>query len=314
MRSRIEHPMLDWDDLRSFLAIARHGNLSAAARALHVTQTTMGRRLDALHARAGARLLQKTPAGFVLTPAGARVLAAVECMEAEALAVERAIAGEDARVEGEVRITTVETFGARILVPLLQPLLTRHPALSIELITDTRALSLSRREADLAIRLAQFEQHETIVRRVGDMGFALYASEGYLAAHGEPDFAVGAPGHSWITLQADLALLPEAKYLARLAPNARVALRTNSRDAQLEAASTSLGIAMLPCYLADPRPGLVRLPAPGPTPVRGIWLGLHRDTRHVERLRLVVDSIADGLRRLAPVLNPAGVPVPRQAR
>src|SRR3954454_19315597 len=106
--------MLDRDDLRSFLAIARHGNLSAAARALKVTQTTMGRRLEALHERSGARLLQKTPTGFVLTAAGELVLGAVERMEAEALAVERTISGEDVRLAGRVRIATVEAFGARM--------------------------------------------------------------------------------------------------------------------------------------------------------------------------------------------------------
>lgn len=296
--------MLDWDDLRSFLAIARHGNLSAAARALKVTQTTMGRRLEVLHARAGARLLQKTPTGFVLTPAGERVMANVERMEAEALSVERAITGEDTRISGEVRITTVETFGARVLVPLLKPLLDRQPELSIELITDTRALSLSRREADIALRLAAFEQHEAVVRRVGDMAFALYAAPAYLEAHGAPDFGAGAAGHAIVALQDDLALLPEAKRLADLAPRARVALRANSRDAQFQAAVAGYGLAFLPCYLGHGTQGLLEVPVAGDRLVRGIWLGVHRDTRHVSRLRLVIEAVAAGLKSLEWRLNP----------
>jgi DNA-binding transcriptional LysR family regulator len=295
--------MLEWDDLRSFLAIARHGSLSAAARALKVTQTTMGRRLEGLHAKTGARLLQRTPAGFVLTPAGERVMANVERMEAEALSIERAITGEDARIAGQVRITTVESFGARILTPLLKPLLDRQPELEIELITDTRSLSLSRREADVALRLAEFEQHEAVVRRVGDMAFGLYASPGYLEARGRPDLDAGSPGHACVSLQEDLALLPEAKQLAEVMRDGRVRLRANSREAQLQAALAGFGLAILPCYLVLDQK-LVELPLPKGRLMRGIWLGVHRDTRHTPRIRLVLDQLSQGLREQALALNP----------
>lgn len=295
--------MLEWDDLRSFLAIARHGSLSAAARALKVTQTTMGRRLEGLHAKAGARLLQRTPTGFVLTPAGERVMANVERMEAEALSIERAITGEDARIAGQVRITTVESFGARILTPLLKPLLDRQPELEIELITDTRSLSLSRREADVALRLAEFEQHEAVVRRVGDMAFGLYASPGYLDARGRPNLDAGSPGHACVSLQEDLALLPEAKQLAEVMREGRVRLRANSREAQLQAALVGFGLAILPCYLVLDQK-LVELPLPKGRLMRGIWLGVHRDTRHTPRIRLVLDQLSQGLREQALALNP----------
>lgn len=288
--------VLDWDELRSFLTIARLGSLSAAARHLKVTQTTMGRRLEALHSRSGVRLLQKTPAGYMLTFAGERVLANVERMEAEAFAIERAITGEDTKIAGEVRITTVETFGARILIPLLQPLLAANPELRIELITATRALSLSRREADIALRLAPFEQLEVVVRRIGDMAFSAYADASYLARHGVPDFTDGAADHAIIALQEDLALLPEAKWLANLTPKARVQLRTNSRDAQLQAALSGYGIAALPCYLAHGQTSLAELVEPVVRLERGIWLGIHKDMQNVPRVRLVIDAIIDGLR------------------
>ncbi len=296
--------MLDWDDLRTFLAVTRHGNLSAAARALKVTQTTMGRRLEALHQRAGTRLLQKTPGGFVLTSSGERVVGNVERMEVEALAIECAITGQDAKLEGEVRITTVEAFGARVLVPLFAELRLRQPQLAIELITDTRALSLSRREADVALRLAEFEQHEAVVRRVGDMAFAVYGGQAYLETHGQPDFSEGAPGHCVVTLQDDLALLPEALWLGGLTQRATVVLRSNSRDAHVQAVKAGYGVACLPCYLADEEPDLVQLGVPTKRVVRGIWMGVHRDTRHVPRIRLVLEHLSEGLKRLAPRLNP----------
>jgi DNA-binding transcriptional LysR family regulator len=297
--------MLDWDHLQSFLVVARHGNLSAAARALRVTQTTMGRRLEALHAQAGARLLQKTPAGFVLTQAGERVLANVERIEAEALSVERAITGEDERIAGEVRITTVDSFGAKIVIPILQRLSKHQPELQIELIADIRSLSLSRREADIAIRLAEFEQHEVMVRHVADMAFGLYASQSYLEQYGMPNFEDGCAGHIVVALQQDLALVPEAKRLAQVAPRAMVGLRSNSRQVHVQAVQSGYGIAFLPCYLAFDVEGLVELSAPGGRVIRGLWLGVHRDTRHVRRIRLVLDHLTTELKASSHTLMPA---------
>lgn len=296
--------MLDWDHLQSFLAVARHGNLSAAARALRVTQTTMGRRLEALHTQAGVRLLQKTPTGFVLTQAGERVLASVERIEDEALSVERAITGEDGRIAGEVKVTTVDSFGAQFVIPILQRLSEQHPGLQIELIAENKSLSLSRREADIAIRLAEFVQHEVVVRHVADMAFGLYASRQYLERHGMPDFGDGCAGHVVVALQKDLALVPEGTRLAQVAPRATVGLRSNSRGVQVQAARTGYGLAFLPCYLAAEVEGLVELAAPGGRVIRGMWLGVHQDTRHVRRIRLVLDHLAkelkDSTQRLMP--------------
>ena len=296
--------MLDWDHLQSFLAVARHGSLSAAARSLKVTQTTMGRRVEALHAQAGARLLQKTPSGFVLTQAGERVLASVERIEIEALSVERAITGEDERIAGEVRVTTVDSFGARIVIPILEQLSRRQPELQIEFIATNESLSLSRREADIAIRLAEFIQHEVVVRHVADLAFGLYASRDYLERHGRPDFDRGCAGHRVIALQQDLALVPEARRLAEIAPRAMIALRSNSRDVQVQAVRTGYGIGFLACYLTAGISELVELDPPEGRVVRGIWLGVHRDTRHVRRIRLVLDHLTEELKRTSSRLVP----------
>jgi DNA-binding transcriptional LysR family regulator len=268
----------------------------------------MARRLDTLHMQAGARLLQKTPEGFVLTPAGERVLAGVERIEAEALTVERSIAGDDERIAGEVRITTVETFGARIITPVLHRLSELQPEIQIELITDNRSLSLSRREADIAIRLAAFEQHEVVVRRIADMAFGLFASRDYIERCGLPDLENGAPSHTVVTLQKDLALVPEARRMAELAPRATIVMRSNSRDVHLHAVRQGCGIAMLPCYLACGDADLVELPIPGGRVVRGIWLGVLRDTRQVRRIRLVLDLITSEIKAWADKLVPPDAP------
>ena len=183
--------MLDWDDLRSFLAIARHRTLSGAARALSVQQSTMGRRLDALEERAGVTLLQKTPGGYVLTAAGEAVLGHVERIEQEAHAIERTVTGRDVRLEGSVRLTTVETMAVEVLTPILTAFLARYPGITLDLVTDTRTLSLSRREADVAVRMMRPEGHELVARKVGEVGFGLYASPGYLERMGMPDLQGG---------------------------------------------------------------------------------------------------------------------------
>jgi len=199
----------------------------------------------------------------------------------------------------------VEAFAARILAPSLPALAARYPGLSVEIDVDTRSLSLSRREADIAVRLAAFEQHEAVVRKAGAMAFALYAAPAYLERAGVPDWSTGAEGASVITLQETLLQTPEGKWLSAVAPQAQALLRTNSREGQLRTAIAGLGFACLPRYLADDESGLVRLTAPSPPPLRDIWIGVHRDTRHTPRIRAVLDHLGDTLKDAAAKLDPA---------
>ncbi|MCF3946420.1 MULTISPECIES: LysR family transcriptional regulator [Acidiphilium] len=287
--------MLDWDDLRTFLAIARAGTLSAAARTLGVRQSTMGRRLAALEAQAGARLLVRTPRGFTLTEAGEAARAEVERMEQAAFAAERAISGRDIRLEGVVRVTTVEGFAEALLMPVFAELSLRFPGIVIELIGDDRTLSLAAREADLAIRLARPRGQSILARKIGTVAFGLYASADYLARHGTPDFAADqGDGHRLILMRDETGSYPELDHMAALAPLARAALRADSRLAHRAAAEAGLGIACLAHHLAIGA-DLVRLAAPDP-PGREIWLAQHEDTRTTPRIRVVAEAIATGLR------------------
>ncbi len=287
--------MLDWDDLRSFLAIARHRTLSGAARALSVQQSTMGRRLDALEERAGVVLLQKTPGGYLLTAAGEAVLGHVERIEQEAHAIERTITGRDVRLEGNVRLTTVETMAVDVLTPILTAFLARYPGITLDVVTDTRTLSLSRREADVALRLARPEGHELVARKVGEVGFGLYASPGYLEQMGMPDLQAGAPGHRMLLTLDELAGVADMGWVRNTLAQAHVALRTNSRYAHAAAAEAGVGIAGLSHYLAEGR-DLVRLATPMPTPRREVWLAVHEDTRHTPRIRALMEALTAGLK------------------
>jgi DNA-binding transcriptional LysR family regulator len=215
-------------------------------------------------------------------------------MEEAAHALERTISGEDQRLEGLVRVTTVDSLAAHILTAGLAALQVKHPAIVIELITDNRSLSLARREADIAIRLGSFEAHETVVRKVGVMAFAPYAAPAYLQRHGAPDWAVGAPGHRTVRVQDDLLDTPDARWFADRTGSAEPALLANSREVQLRGVAAGLGLGHLPCYLAEARDDLVRLDA-GPCLNREIWMGVHRDTRHAPRIVAVQEALVEAI-------------------
>jgi DNA-binding transcriptional LysR family regulator len=295
--------MLDWDDLKTFLAIARVGTLSAAARSLKVSQTTMGRRLDHLHGRAGATVLDRTPTGFRLTPTGAAILGEVERMEDAALTLERTIAGEDRRLEGLVRVTTVDALAAHVLTRGLVQLQADHPGIVVEIITDNRSLSLARREADIAVRLGRFDALETVVRKVGEMAFAVYAAPAYLDRFGLPDWATGAPDHRVVRVQDDLLETPDGRWFAERTTGAKPVLLANSREVQLRGVAAGLGLGHLPCYLAAERPELVRLEA-GPLLTREIWMGVHQDTRHAPRIMAVQEAIVSAISASRAFLHP----------
>ena len=298
--------MLDWDDLRFFLAIARHGSLSAAAKELHVAQSTVGRRLASLEGTLGVRLLNRTPDGYLPTLAGQDVRGQAERLEAEFLLLERSVGGRDTRLAGLVRVTCAETVTTHLLAPCLATLHRQHPDITIELLPSPRELSLSMREADISVRLRRSDQHDLVVRRIGTVAFGLYASPDYLERHGSPDFEDGCPGHHLVTQVEDLQDVTQADWLAALAPRARIALQTSNHEAAVAAAIHDGGLACLACFRADREDGLVRIAVPSPTPAAGMWLVVHRDNRHMHRIRVVLTHITEHIQQLGDRLLPPG--------
>lgn len=289
---------MDWDDLHVMLEIMRHGSLSGAARSLGVTQPTVGRRLAAIEAKFGAQLVQKTPSGFVPTALGTSLFELAEEMEANALAAERKIMGGDAKLDGTVRITTVDTLAGRIVVPALAKLNAQHPRIAFELIPATRSLSLTRREADIALRVAPFEHHEIVARKVGCVALAYYAARDSRFADGDTS--------NVITLLDDQAHLPEARAIDQRFPDAHVVFRTNSRDAIYGAVVAGAGIGILPRYRADDDERLVRLFSGDPDLRRDLWMGVHSDMRRMPRIRAVMDCLIDHLHASRSLLDPDG--------
>ncbi|KQP56335.1 LysR family transcriptional regulator [Methylobacterium sp. Leaf108] len=296
--------MLDWDDLRFFLALARHGTLSAAARVLHVSQSTVGRRLNSLEATLAVRLLNRTPEGYVPTLAGEEVRRKAECLEAEALALERDVTGRDIRLRGLVRVTCAETLAAQILAPSFGELHARHPDIMIELIPNPRELSLAMREADIALRLRQPEQHDLVVRHIGDIAFGVYATHEYLRDRGALDFDDGCCGHRLITQLDDTQEMTPSTWITDMAARATVVLQTSSHEAAVLAAANGGGLACLARFRGDAEPRLTRLPVPTEPPSAEILLLVHKDNRDTPRIRVVLTHITDTIHALASILQP----------
>ncbi|HEX2670728.1 MAG TPA: LysR family transcriptional regulator [Polyangiaceae bacterium] len=295
---------MNWDDLRFFLAVARHGSHSAAARVLGVTQPTIGRRMAAFERELGAQLFVATRLGQELSSTGRELKVHAERMELDALAAERASVGRDLGVRGKVSITASEWLVGGLLAPELAPLAARHPELELELIAEPRHLSLMRREVDVALRPSRFEDDDVVQRKLGIIAFGLYASEAYLERHGQPNFADYCHGHRLIAMSTGLTKIPDLEWLPPLTHQAFVAMRCNGREAMATLASAGVGIACLPRLLGDRSPNLQLLRAPSPAPTRPLWLGVHRDARSLPRIRTTMGFLTEVIERHRPLLAP----------
>lgn len=277
---------MDWDDLRYFIALARAGSLSAAARRVRAEHSTVARRVAGLEASLGLRLFDRLPRGYALTPEGEQVAALAERLEEDVLAIERLVHGREGSLSGSVRISAPPVFASHFLAPRLAPLRARHPGLLLELVGASQAVSLTRREADLAIRLARPEEGSLVARRLGEMAYGLYGAAEYVAARPPAD-------RDYLGYDESLEHVPQQRWLLGLAKGRPLALRTNDLATLHAAARAGLGLAALPRFLGDADPALVRLPAGNAeAATRGIWLLVHADLRRSARIRAVMDHLA----------------------
>lgn len=292
--------MLDWDDLRFFLAVARHGSLTAASKDLGVAQSTVGRRLASLEENLAVRLLNRTPDGYRLTLAGEAVRSQAERVEVEALAIERSMGGHDERLRGTVRVSCTETLAVHVLAPRLVALQHRHPEIRVELVPNPLQVSLAMREADISVRTAPSDRNDLVVRRVGRVAFGLYASPLYLQRHGEPDFTAGCVGHRLMTSLDDFDGDEQQRWIAGLAPHARPGLQTSSHEALVVAARSGGGLACLARFRADRDPSLTRLDTPTPPPPAEVCILVHKDNRATPRIRATSVVIAEAVGAFLP--------------
>jgi DNA-binding transcriptional LysR family regulator len=292
----------NWDDVRVFLAVQRSGTLLGAGKVLRVNHTTVARRLAALESDLKARLFDRTPDGYVLTPTGEAMASFAESMEDRYYAIERQVTGHDARLSGSVRIATSDTFAAMFFVPrVLSSIRERHPDIDVELVSTPSAFDLPRRQADLAIRMTRPAEQGLVVRKLGSLAFALYGSRSYLDRRGRPEAAEDLAGHALIGYDRETTPNIGARWFDQAARGLRAAIRCDHILTVRAAALAGEGLAVFPCFLACGRPELERIGAP--VNAHDVWLVQHPDLQRTPRIRAVADIIIERFEAFAAELS-----------
>ena len=273
----------DWQDIRVFMALGRHGSLSAAARTLAVNHATIARRIQSLETTLGVKLVERRREGYVLTAAGARTLSAASDMESAVQTLGRE--GADELPRGLVRVNAPPALSQGFLLSRLAELPRRYPSLDIELAMDLRKVSLERHETDIAVRMLRPSDGDVIAKRLVPVAYGFYGT----AAVCKQVEAGAAP--VFIGFDEANAHMPEAAWLTQQFPRARVSFRVNNHVAQASAARAHAGIALLPHYLGRVERGL-RLCRLNPLPPeREIWLVTRRQGRNDLPIRTVTEHL-----------------------
>ena len=283
--------MLDWNDLRTVLAVSRAGSAGEAARRLGVHPSTVFRRLNALEESLGTRLFEHRPEGYLATPAGEEVCTVAERMEADMAVLDRRLAGQDLRPSGTVRVTTTDTL-IGLLTPHFAAFRDGHPEIELHVVVANRFFDLTRHDADVAIRPTNDPPETLVGRRLATIATAVYGSKAYL--EGRPD-RDELSHHDWIGLDETLGHLAAARWQRRSVQRTAIRYRVNSLMAAVAAAKAGLGLAALPCYLADGEPPLERVTPPLGELDGALWILTHEDLRQVARVRAFLDAMAEGL-------------------
>src|SRR6266446_6138056 len=278
---------LDWEDIRYFVALARHGTLSATARALRVNHATVARRVTSLETLLGRPLFDRRADGYALTAEGKAVLDEARSMDEAALSVlGRLDAGTE--LSGLVRLTVGRVLAERFVIDRLATFHERYPAIDLEVIGGSRVVSLARREADIALRHGSPKDSELVARRVATITFGLYASAAY-----RDKLKAGQPP-AFIGFDEESDFIAEAKWLARQFGDRRFSFRTSSQTTQAAAARAGYGVALLPRYIvATHEPDLVQVSLGGRLPERDVWLLIRRDLKSVPREKAVTDYLVE---------------------
>jgi DNA-binding transcriptional LysR family regulator len=289
--------MDNWNDLKLVLAIERAGTLGGGALALAIDHSTAFRRLNGLEERIGTRLFERLPGGvYQPTPAGELFASAAERVETETAALSRAVDGRDTRLAGSLRVTASETLANSMLTPQLAAFHAVHPGIVIELVVDSRVLSLSRREADIALRVVRPKEPDLFGRKLADIAWAIYGAATVMDARPQLRDVADLAAHDFVGCGAEIADISAADWLAEHVAAERIVYRANSMINQLGAAKAGMGLAVLPCFLGDPEPGLARaVPQPIAPLQRELWIVTHSDLKKTARVRAFFDIVGEGL-------------------
>jgi DNA-binding transcriptional LysR family regulator len=297
-----------WELYRSFLAVMGEGSLSAAARALGMTQPSLGRHMRELEALLGVALFARSPQGLAPTDLAHELVPHAKAMAAASAALRRTASAGSDDVRGAVRVSASEVIGAEVLPPILADFRQRHPGIVIELVLSNQAADLLRRDADIAIRMLRPTQDALVARHVGKVALGLYAHRRYLAANGRPKHLQDLARHALIGFDH------EPPYVRSLRPQGlpytreHFALRTDSDLAALAAIRAGFGIGICQVGLARRDPQLLPLLAQSLALQLDMWVVMHEDLRRSLRVRLLFDHLAAALGQYAQTSAKAARP------
>lgn len=281
-------------DLPLILALARERTLAGAAENLGVDLSTVFRRLNALEARLRVRLFERSTRGYQLTSAGERAASAAERVETELLTLDRDISGRDQQLSGVLRITASETLSHAVLPRLFAAFHARHPRIRLVLTIDNRMLDLSRREADVALRVQRPTDPSLFGRRLTAIAWAFYGPAEAGANLRRDGKSYNFSRHEVIGWDEPASIVA-SEWIAIHVPAERIAYRCNSLVNQLMAVRAGVGISLLPCYLADRDPGVRRISAVLPDLSSELWIVTHQDLRHTARIRTFLTVVGDAI-------------------
>lgn len=281
----------DWNDLKVLLAVAREGSIAGAARTLAVDHSTVSRRLAALEEVIGAKLLMRGGREFSWTAEGRAVLDAAETVESAILDATRNIRAARLEAEGAVRVSAPPGF-VPALMPMLATARSKHPHLDIQFLGDFRHADLAKGEADIAIRMARPEESDLVRRRAFECGWCVYASSAYLAEQGCPATVDELRGHRLVLYIESMHNLPPRRWMEAYRDATTRVTRVDSADLVARLLMTDGGIGLLPSFVAERHPDLVRV-FPDPVVFSSGWIVYHKALRETARVRAVVDVLIE---------------------
>lgn len=285
-----------WDDLKFFLAVARTGQLTIAAKGLKVDNATVARRIRALETALDARLFDRNPKGYSLTELGQRLLPSAEAMETTTLQAQAQLQGRDESLEGVVRLGAPDGFGSFFLAPRIHKLAQRHPKLELQLVAMPRVFSLSKREADLTVAVTRPKSGRLLAAKLTDYHLRLYAAPDYLKENPPIRDLDDLGDHVMIGYIPDLIFDPKLDYMPILGRKVVPQISSSNLIAQLNATLAGAGVCILPDFLAGEHSGLQPVLRKTFSLTRTFWIVAHEDTAALRRIRETIDFVKDEVR------------------
>ncbi|AEC20214.1 LysR family transcriptional regulator [Pusillimonas sp. T7-7] len=284
--------MLDWDGLRYFLEVARTQRVSAAALRLGVRHSTVSRRIHALELELGTLLFDKSKStGFTLTEEGNRFFAYAEQIEGTLITAREEISGQSQTLSGHLRVGSTEGFGNYVLAPLMTDFQRRFPAITLDIMPVPRFISLSKREADIAISLERPQRGPYLCTKLLDYSLKLYGSTEYIARCAPILKKTDLAEHTFIGYVEELLFSDRLRYLDDIVANSRVIFKSTSVIAQYHAALQGESLAILPCFMAAQDPRLQAVLNDEIVVTRSFWMYCHEDLRHSRRVMALWDFL-----------------------